>query len=133
MDRQDRPTISYCGVFCELCPAYVRIGSCLGCGSEDHNQRRKSKWQCKIRNCCKERKIDWCSQCDEFPCSIRRRLDKNYLEKYDIDLEKMCSEMESKQIDNWIAEKKRKWKCTYCQGYIDPYEHTCYECGQLNK
>ena len=56
-----------CGVYCGACPSF-KI-SCNGCGSEDKNQKRKSKWSCKIRVCCFEKKnFNFCYEFQEFPC-----------------------------------------------------------------
>ena len=56
-----------CGVFCGACPSFNK--TCLGCPSENKEQKRKSKWGCKIRKCCYEEKdIQYCSYCEQFPC-----------------------------------------------------------------
>lgn len=122
--------VSYCGVFCGACPSLLVVKSCLGCGSENHNQKRISKWGCKIRNCCIEKGINSCAECEELPCSKRRRLDNRYLEKYHIDLVEMCSEMEFENIDVWIAKQYERWNCEHCGGIVDPYERKCNDCGK---
>ncbi len=88
-----RQFISYCGIYCANCPIFIagalsdkkkkaqlakklseEMGkkitpeeiSCLGCRSST-----KSHWtqDCKIRKCASEKGIEFCYQCEEFPCS----------------------------------------------------------------
>ena len=39
--------VAPCGVLCAACPSFGK--TCLGCASENKNQNRISKWNCKIR------------------------------------------------------------------------------------
>jgi hypothetical protein len=71
MDKRTEKLAS-CGVYCAACPSFNK--TCLGCASEDRNQKRKSKWGCRIRKCCYEQKhLDYCAYCDDFPCGIYRK------------------------------------------------------------
>src|SRR5512136_3302859 len=63
------PTIGCCGIDCGLCPRYYTTGSsrCPGCAGPDFFEKHPS---CGHITCCvKTRKLEVCSQCDEFPCS----------------------------------------------------------------
>jgi hypothetical protein len=63
------PTIGCCGIDCGLCPRYHTAGSskCPGCAGPDFFEKHPS---CGHITCCvKTRKLEVCSQCDEFPCS----------------------------------------------------------------
>jgi hypothetical protein len=63
------PTIGCCGIDCGLCPRYHTAGSsrCPGCAGPDFFEKHPS---CGHITCCvKKRKLEVCSQCDEFPCS----------------------------------------------------------------
>jgi hypothetical protein len=63
------PTIGCCGIDCGLCPRYYTVGSsrCPGCAGPDFFDKRPT---CGFITCCvKRRKLEVCSQCDEFPCS----------------------------------------------------------------
>ncbi len=59
--------IGYCGVDCAPCPDY-RTGTCPGC--------RQSSWPegdaCPPVSCCRERRIDCCGACRDFPCEMMR-------------------------------------------------------------
>lgn len=44
---------------------YLSSGSCNGCRSE----QCKLFKSCNVRGCSEEKNVDFCFQCDEFPCS----------------------------------------------------------------
>ena len=63
------PSIGCCGIDCGLCPRYHTAGSsrCPGCAGPDFFEKHPP---CGHITCCvKKRKLEVCSQCDEFPCS----------------------------------------------------------------
>ncbi len=122
-----------CGVFCGACPSYGK--SCLGCGSEDHKQRRKSKWGCKIRNCCfQEKNLNFCIECDEFPCPL---LEKKLKNSYPGEARFKCRHeiydnlkgIKEKGVENWIKDQKKRFKCPKCDGRVVWYKYACNECG----
>lgn len=53
--------IAYCGLACVLCSENKNCVGCQNGGCEAHG------W-CKNYNCCREKGIDGCWECDEFPC-----------------------------------------------------------------
>jgi len=87
--------IAYCGTRCTECPAYIATQTdnyellvktarewsieferpckpedilCDGCKS---NSQRVCKYvnQCQIRRCCRNKKLDNCAFCEQYPCS----------------------------------------------------------------
>jgi hypothetical protein len=124
--------IGYCGVNCKLCPSY-QSKTCYGCRSLDKSQKRTSKWNCRIRNCCLEKNLKGCGECPDFysprnlSCHKRRRLVRRYKEKYNIDLNKNAKSF-IKMGEKWIDIQKQKYTCTKCGGLINPYTNSCYTC-----
>lgn len=61
----DLEWIGYCGVSCAGCPDLAR-GKCPGC--------RQTRWPegdaCRPVACCREKKLDVCGQCGDFPCEM---------------------------------------------------------------
>ena len=63
------PTVGCCGLDCGLCPRYYTAGSsrCPGCCGPDFYNKHPS---CSYITCCvKEKGLEVCGQCSEFPCS----------------------------------------------------------------
>ncbi len=124
--------ISYCGVFCGGCPSY-HVGTCHGCRSEIVKQKRISKWKCRKRLCCLEKKYYSCGDCpDPKGCKIRKPLIKSYLTKYNIDLDQNAQNLSSLGPKDWLREQIRKYLCNQCGGVISPYDLICIQCGCTN-
>ncbi|PLX18453.1 MAG: hypothetical protein C0597_06240 [Marinilabiliales bacterium] len=51
--------VSFCGLYCGSCGKYQK-GKCPGCAKNE-----RANW-CKIRACCIEKRINSCSECNEF-------------------------------------------------------------------
>jgi hypothetical protein len=118
-----------CGVNCALAPCY-RTGTCLGCRSDNHDQKRISKWKCRIRTCVLSKNLEHCGECEEVPCATRRRPDKNYREKYGIDLLVQTRDLSDLGPVRWCLRQQSENRCSDCGGTVDPYKHTCYVCGK---
>lgn len=121
-----------CGVFCGACPSYKK--SCLGCGSEELNQRRKSKWRCKIRKCCFEDKsLNFCNDCDEFPCNLIEKLKNSHSDdsrfNYRHEIYDNLEKIKEIGVKNWIKNQKNRFRCPKCNGRISWYRYKCNECG----
>ena len=123
-----------CGVYCGACPSYGI--SCQGCGSENRvNQKRRSKWGCKIRKCCFEtKKVEFCNQCDEFPCkTYRKKLtdshpgDKRFAYRHEL-IDSLASIKEI-GVDDWLVKQEAKWRCPQCGGTIRFYKYACPICS----
>ena len=63
------PTIGACGLDCGLCPRYYTVGvsRCPGCCGSDFFNKHPS---CSVITCCvKQKNLEVCAECSEFPCS----------------------------------------------------------------
>jgi hypothetical protein len=123
-----------CGAFCMACPSYKK--SCLGCSSDNKDQKRKSKWSCKIRLCCYEKKhIDYCAYCEDFPCkTIDKKIIKShegdYRFKYRHEIPDNLKKIKLLGIDEFIEQKKKDFTCKYCGGTVFFYYYKCNQCGE---
>ena len=67
-----------CGFYCGACPTFTKDG-CKGC-MEEHNEG-----DCYSRDCVLEKGIQFCGECEKFPCdtiltqSHTTVLDKDWL------------------------------------------------------
>ena len=126
--------VAPCGIFCRACPSFNK--SCLGCASDNRNQKRKSKWSCKIRQCCYEKKqIDYCAFCEEAPCTILNKKlisshkgDERF--EYRHEIPDNLSQIKQLGIDEFITEKKKDFTCPNCGGMICFYHYRCAQCSE---
>lgn len=121
--------IGKCGVNCSLTSCF-RSGRCKGCGSEDTNQKRTSKWKCKIRVCVSENNLHHCGECKEYPCRLRSTLDTRYLKKYSIDLNENIRLLCDLGPDAWLERERNNHTCRVCGDIVNPYSQECYGCGE---
>ena len=61
------PQFSVCGLNCGLCSRYYTVGSsrCPGCAGEGFLDVHPT---CGILSCCQRKGLDYCFECNEFPC-----------------------------------------------------------------
>ena len=62
------PQFAACGLNCGLCSRYYTVGSsrCPGCAGEGFSDVHPN---CGILLCCQRKGLEYCFECDEFPCS----------------------------------------------------------------
>ena len=135
--KNRRKELAPCGVFCATCPSFDK--SCNGCSSENKKQKRKSKWNCKIRKCCYEEKnLDYCGYCSIFPCEkINNKLIKSHIgEKrflYRHEIPENMKKLKELGVDKFIKFKKKEYTCPNCKGTVHFYHYKCSVCGQRYK
>lgn len=131
-EKFDVKLLAPCGINCGTCVAFFgytmsgkkRKHSCCGCWIRK-NPCAFIKKKCeKLAN----KKIDYCFECDDFPCEVIEKLDSQYVEKYGMSLVENLKDM-SKGIDEYLKNEKERWKCPSCEGVICVHNKKCYSCG----
>jgi len=69
-DTRKYPLFAACGLNCGLCPNFYLHTEgkfrCPGCAGEGFSEAHPS---CGILTCCQRKGIEFCSDCEEFPCA----------------------------------------------------------------
>ena len=123
-----------CGVYCGACPSFEK--TCYGCSSEK-SQKRTSKWNCKLRNCCYfEKAISYCFECDEFPCKKyhKKLIDSNPLDSrfnYRHELVENSKVFFKLGLEEYLQYQNKKWKCAICKERVHWYTYKCSSCGAV--
>lgn len=134
MKMPDRIPASYlapCGVDCFNCYARLRAkNSCSGCRS-DSPQKPKHCLQCSRKSCAAGKGLTYCNECGRYPCASIKSLQKNYMQKYGVDLRGNFSVVENLGIDKFMAMEKARWTCNDCGGIISQHDNRCSECGKM--
>jgi len=133
----DQSLLAPCGIFCPLCVAYhgytmngmKRKHTCTGC--RDYNKK------CAFlkRDCeqLRENLVEYCYQCDVFPCNNLQRIDKRYREKYDTSLIENLREIQEIGATSFINRQLVQYKCPVCEDIICMHTSKCYNCGYKKK
>jgi len=125
--------IAPCGINCRLCRAYVRDKkACPGC-REDGASKSNACVTCQIKNC-EVRingKIEYCFDCDQFPCERLIHLDKRYRTKYETSPIDNLINIKNIGIRDFIENENMKWACPECGAMLCMHKPHCLSCGHV--
>ena len=125
-----------CGVYCGACRSYLLLkkdlleergykSGCNGC------RIRNKKCSYIKRDCALIRKneIEFCYECNTFPCSNLKRLDEMYSKRYGVSQIKNLKRLQEVGFEQWIQEKEKLYQCLDCGGEICVHDAECFDCG----
>ena len=126
--------IAPCGLNCGICRAYLRErNKCPGCRGGTEN-KTDNHLNCKITNCSMIKEgLEFCYQCDLYPCDKFKHLEKRYRTKYGIFLKENFENIKILGLEKFVADEKKKWTCSECSGTICMHKGYCYNCGLEKK
>lgn len=125
-----------CGIYCGACRQYLlwkkdlleergyKLG-CKGC-------RIRNKNCAFIRRDCSQltkKQLEYCHECEKFPCGKLERLDALYQERYSVNLVANLERIKEIGVENWLLEQKNLYTCPDCGGEICIHDAECYDCG----
>jgi len=124
--------IAPCGMNCRICIGYFgyamndrkRKNICEGCRIRDKNCAFIKK-QCEKLS---KKEVEYCFECEDFPCENLEKLDKRYQEKYDMSMIKNLEFIKENGINLFLKQQEEKYKCPYCGGVICVHNKKCYNC-----
>ncbi|MFX1357676.1 MAG: DUF3795 domain-containing protein [Promethearchaeota archaeon] len=125
-----------CGIYCGACRQYLlwkkdlleERGYKLGC----RGCRIRNKNCAFIRRDCpylKKKKLEYCYECQSFPCDKLETLDNIYQERYSVNLIANLERIKEIGVENWLMEQKEFYTCPNCGGEICIHDTECYDCG----
>jgi uncharacterized protein DUF3795 len=131
--------IAPCGMNCALCLANFRDAKgCRGCKSSDENKPYHCI-ACSIKNCeylaksKSKSKSKLCYDCEKFPCTRLKRLDKRYRTKYSMSMIENLESIRDNGIRFFIKTEKDRWKCQKCGKTLCVHREACVNCGEIWK
>ncbi len=125
-----------CGIYCGACRSYLlkkkqlleKRGYKQGC---DGCRIRNKNCAFIRRDCLQLRKkeIEYCLECDKFPCQNLRKIDKTYIDRYSVNLIENLKRIKEIGVGAWFQEQKKLYTCLECGGEICVHDEECYDCG----
>jgi len=125
-----------CGIYCGACRQYLlkkkdileERGYKQGC---DGCRIRNKKCTFFRKNCSKlwKREVEFCYECEEFPCDNYDRLQSIYLERYSVNMIGNLKRIKEIGVKNWLREQKELYTCPECGEEISIHDGECYDCG----
>jgi ribosomal protein L40E len=140
----DKKLAGYCGLFCAGCLIYIATREneetrkniaanlnlpveavhCDGCRSDE---RFGYCQQCQIAACAKEKEVEFCGACSQFPCE---NLESFRNEKaHRLEIFESLETIESDGFETWFDQKYEHYLCKHCQTLNSAYHPKCRNCG----
>lgn len=125
----------FCGLYCGSCPQFLAAKSgtlpagqieCHGCRSG-----QTAEWcsECGIKNCARNKGIEFCLQCDEYPCGRMKEFASDSDYPYHGEVYSYLDTIKRRGKDAWVAEMKKRWSCATCGREASWWGLSCEECG----
>ena len=142
----DKMLTAVCGLFCPACTLFIGtaedepqrlkavadvyhttpdVWECHGCRSEKRSYFCKN--ECKMVDCAKEKGIDFCVECDEYPCDELRAFKEK--RPHRIELWEAQERIKAVGYAQWFAEMVEHYACPQCRTINSAYDLTCRACG----
>ncbi len=126
---------------CAICNAYLayknnlpkvrgKISHCKGCRPRN-KQCAFLKKRCEDNLKLLKGEINFCFECDCFPCYGLERLDNSYKQKYEMSMIENLLEIKNKGIQEFIKNQYRKYKCPECDGLMSVHNKKCFPCEKI--
>jgi len=124
----DPELIAPCGMNCAICRDYL-LSKCTGC-------RIRNKKCAFIKKRCEDNlkllkgEVDYCFECQCFPCETLRKLDHKYNERYGMSMIDNLRLIKEKGIHQFILIQNRRYSCPECGHMISIHDQKCLYCGR---
>ena len=123
--------IAACGMNCGLCIGYLREKNpCGGCFKKDDENKPKVCRSCSIVNCdyLAETGSGFCYECEKYPCTRLKNLDKRYRTKYGMSMIENLSYIRDKGLNVFLMNEEVRWTCENCGSGISVHRGFCLNC-----
>ncbi len=137
---------TYCGLNCGACP----VGLASEQGDHERISRMAEEWgripeelncngcktdltavfctDCRMRLCAREKELEFCFECDDFPCSIINEFSNDDAPHHSVVL-KNLELIREMGVKAWLKAEAKRWSCPGCGRLFHWYTETCDECG----
>lgn len=130
-NKIDKNMIAICGMNCTVCYKHLLTKKyakkCNGCKYGDETLPEHCR-KCKIKDCAKNKNLEYCFECEEYPCKWIKNLDKSYKQRYKTSLIENGLFIKDNGMKQFLENEKEKWTCSNCEGVISLHDRLCSEC-----
>jgi hypothetical protein len=135
-ESMDEALIAPCGMNCALCSSYLAMkydlrsqgilrNYCAGCRPRGKNCAFMKK-SCELLG---NGLVQYCYECEEFPCRRLKHLDKRYRTNYHMSMIANLEYIKEYGMEKFLEKEKEKWRCSGCGGVICCHNGICFSCG----
>lgn len=137
---------TYCGLNCGACPVGIanereddnwirkmakdwgRNTEDLRCNGCKANVNATFCMDCQMRLCARNKGVEFCFECDNFPCEIITQFRNDDAPHHSA----VFSNLELIRelgVEVWLEAEARRWSCQECGSRFNWYAETCDDCG----
>jgi len=128
--------IAPCGMNCGICSGYlafkhnvkdkaIRMPYCIGC----RPRHKKCAFLKKGCDLLLNGQLEYCYQCDDFPCKRLCHLDTRYQTLFRMSMVENLEYIKDNGIEKFLEEEEERWKCPQCGATICCHNGICFNCG----
>ncbi|MHA3963070.1 MAG: DUF3795 domain-containing protein [Candidatus Thorarchaeota archaeon SMTZ1-45] len=125
--------IAPCGMNCAICVAYFgyrmdggrRKTACSGCRIKNKDCAFVKK-QCELLS---KHQIEYCFECDHFPCEQLKKLDKRYRIRFNMSSIENLENIRDNGVRKFLKQQRTRYRCPECGGTICVHTNRCYSCS----
>jgi hypothetical protein len=127
--------IAPCGMNCKICIAFFgytmsgkkRRMKCIGCSPSGKSCAHLKKYCKKLT----KKEIEYCYECNDFPCKQIHKLDDKYRKRFDMSMIANLRYIKENGMEKFLQKQEEKYKCPKCGGIICVHNGKCYSCNTL--
>lgn len=134
-DITDKNLIAPCGMNCAVCSGYlarrydvkkkgIKMPYCAGCRPRDKKCAFLKKRCRKLMN----KKVNFCFECQEFPCQNLEHIDERYRANFHMSEIENLEFIKKNGLKKFMEKEAQKWKCPKCGGLICCHNGLCFNC-----
>ena len=132
--------IAPCGMNCAICSGYLAhknrprfkgmMSHCQGC-------RPRNKQCAFLKKRCADNlkllhgEVDFCFECDCFPCESLRRLDSRYRHEFNMSMIDNLMEIKENGLNTFLEKQHQKYACRQCGGLLSVHSQKCFNCDKI--
>ena len=128
--------IAPCGMNCGVCSGYLALKNdirskgvgmpyCAGCRPRDKQCAFLKKRCSRLMS----GRVQYCYECDEFPCRNLQHIDKRYRTLYRMSMIENLECIRENGIEAFLEKEEKKWRCPECGAVICCHNGICFSCG----
>ena len=127
--------IAPCGMNCSICIGFFgytmsgnkRKMKCIGCNPSGKSCAHLKKYCNKLT----KKEIEYCYECNDFPCKQIQKLDDKYRKRFDYSTIDNLKYIKENGMEKFLKKQEKKYKCPKCGGIICVHNGKCYSCDTL--
>jgi hypothetical protein len=137
MEKLRGELIAPCGMNCGLCTEYLALSRGL--------EKSRMLWHCKgcrprnkqcafIKKKCEKlgrSQVEFCIECEEFPCELIIELDKSYQKKYNYSFIDNLEYIKEHGMEAFLRSQEEKYKCQNCGDVKCIHNGKYYSCQTI--